>query len=46
MLFRDPNLVTFCLCILTLSMWFQAAEINAVNASLLLNLINNNFLIF
>ena len=30
----------------TLSMWFQAAECNAVNASLLLNLINNNFLIF
>ena len=27
-------------------MWFQAAECNAVNASLLLNLINNNFLIF
>ena len=25
-------------------MWFQAAECNAVNASLLLNLINNNFL--
>ena len=30
----------------TLSMWFQATECNAVNASLLLNLINNNFLIF
>ena len=30
----------------TLSMWFQAAECNAVNASLLLSLINNNFLIF
>ena len=29
-----------------LPMWFQAAECNAVNASLLLNLINNNFLIF
>ena len=27
-------------------MWFQAAEFNAVNVSLLLNLINNNFLIF
>ena len=27
-------------------MWFQAAECNAVNASLLLNLLNNNFLIF
>ena len=27
-------------------MWFQAAECNAVNASLLLKLINNNFLIF
>ena len=27
-------------------MWFQAAERNAVNTSLLLNLINNNFLIF
>ena len=27
-------------------MWFQAAECNAVKASLLLNLINNNFLIF
>ena len=27
-------------------MWFQVAECNAVNASLLLNLINNNFLIF
>ena len=27
-------------------MWFQAAECNAVNASLLLNLINNNFLTF
>ena len=26
-------------------MWFQAAECNAVNASLLLNLMNNNFLI-
>ena len=26
-------------------MWFQAAECNAVNTSLLLNLINNNFLI-
>ena len=26
-------------------MWFQAAECNAVNASLLLNLISNNFLI-
>ena len=24
-------------------MWFQAAECNAINASLLLNLINNNF---
>ena len=30
----------------TLSMWFHAAACNAVNASLLLNLINNNFLIF
>ena len=30
----------------TLSMWFQVAECNVVNASLLLNLINNNFLIF
>ena len=30
----------------TLSMWFQAAEGNMVNGSLLLNLINNNFLIF
>ena len=29
-----------------LSMWFQAAECKVVNASLLLNLINNNFLIF
>ena len=28
----------------TLSTWYQAAECNAVNASLLLNLINNNFL--
>ena len=27
-------------------MWFEAAECNAVNASLLLNFINNNFLIF
>ena len=27
-------------------MWFHAAECYAVNASLLLNLINNNFLIF
>ena len=27
----------------TLSMWFQTAECNAVNASLLLNLINNKF---
>ena len=27
-------------------MWFQVAECNAVKASLLLNLINNNFLIF
>ena len=27
-------------------MWFQAVECNAVNASLLLNLISNNFLIF
>ena len=27
-------------------MWFQAAECNAVNVSLLLDLINNNFLIF
>ena len=27
----------------TLSMWFQGAECNAVNASLLLDLINNNF---
>ena len=27
-------------------MWFQAAACNAVNSSLLLNLINNNFLIF
>ena len=27
-------------------MWFQAAECKVVNASLLLNLINNNFLIF
>ena len=26
-----------------LSMWFQGAECNAVNASLLLDLINNNF---
>ena len=30
----------------TLSMWCRAAECNAVNASLLLYLINNNFLIF
>ena len=30
----------------TLSMRFQAAECNEVNTSLLLNLINNNFLIF
>ena len=30
----------------TLSMWLQAAECNAINVSLLLNLINNNFLIF
>ena len=30
----------------TLSVWFQAAECNAVNASLSLNLINNNFLTF
>ena len=30
----------------TLSMWLQAAICNAVNASLLLNLINNNFVIF
>ena len=30
----------------TLSMWFQAAECNAVSASLLLNLINNNYPIF
>ena len=30
----------------TLSMQFQVAECNAVNASLLLNLIKNNFLIF
>ena len=32
----------------TLSLWFhdQAVECNAVNASLLLNLINNDFLIF
>ena len=30
----------------TLSMWLQAADCNAINASLLLNLINNNFLIF
>ena len=27
-------------------MWFKVVECNAVNASLLLNLINNNFLIF
>ena len=27
-------------------MWFQAAECNTVNASVLLNLINNNFLTF
>ena len=27
-------------------MWFQAVECNAVNASLLLNLINNNSLTF
>ena len=27
-------------------MWFQAAECNAVNASLLLNLINNNHFFF
>ena len=27
-------------------MWFQATECNAVNASILLNLINNNFLTF
>ena len=27
-------------------MWFQAIECNAVNASILLNLINNNFLTF
>ena len=30
----------------TLSVWFQAAECNAANTSLLLNLINNNFLTF
>ena len=27
-------------------MWFQVVECNAVNANLLLNFINNNFLIF
>ena len=31
---------------LPLSMWFQAAEYNVVNASLLLNLGNNNFSYF
>ena len=30
----------------TLSVWFQAVESNAANTSLLLNLINNNFLTF
>ena len=43
-IFRDPSLVTFYSSFL--SMWFQAAECNAINASLLFNLINNNFLIF
>ena len=45
-IFAIPDLVSFYLFILTLSMWFEEAECNAVNASLLLNLINNNFLIF
>ena len=40
-IFRDPSLVTFYSSFL--SMWFQAAECNAINASLLLNLINSNF---
>ena len=43
-IFRDPSLVTFYSSFL--SMWFQAVECNAINASLLFNLINNNFLIF
>ena len=37
---------TFYLLPFTLWMWFQEAKCNTVNASLLLNLINNNFLIF
>ena len=43
--FRDLNLVTFYLCISLISV-VSRTECNAVNASLLLNSINNNFLIF
>ena len=45
-IFAIPTLSLSIFCTSTLSIWFQAAECNAVNASLLLNLINNNFLIF
>ena len=43
--FRDPNLVTFYLCIYLINV-VSRTECNAVSASLLLNLINNNFVIF
>ena len=41
----DPNLVTLYLCIYQINV-VSRMECNAVNASLLLNLINNNLLIF
>ena len=43
--FRDPNLVTFYLCIYLINV-VSRTECNAVSASLLLNLMKNNFLIF
>ena len=40
--FRDPNLVTFYLCIYLINV-VSRTECNTVNASLLLNLINNYY---
>ena len=43
--FCDPNLVTLYLCIYQINV-VSRTECSVLNASLLLNLLNNNFLIF
>ena len=43
--FHNPNLATFYLCIYLIDV-VSRTECNAVNANLLLNLINDNFLIY